>query len=298
MASHTIMRITRTQTRNAASPTGSHGSSRSRGRSGSAGGEAHERRSRRSRPAPPPPDRPSRARPRRCSRLGAGSRRTRWVDLDASHELSVTANAFGNAGSHDARNVRPRPRRDRRCRDTHAIGIARPGPLAMAAAGPARPQRRSVGAGRPGRPAFPAAPQRLVLKVGDTLRVEGAPMGCQVTQREGRPVHRVPPRRVAQGDLRHLHQRPLGDRRALPVEPHGADHPHRHARRRMAGVLPGRPIRSRRRIGEAGAMPLTRWLSRPLIAACGRAVIVWLAVAMIAAAEHPLDAGGLVAVTA
>ena len=50
------------------------------------------------------------------------------------------------------------------------------------------------------------------------------------------------------------------------------------------------------RLSESG-MPLTR-LSRPLIAACGRAVIVWLAVAMIAVAEHPLDGGGLVAVTA
>jgi exopolysaccharide biosynthesis polyprenyl glycosylphosphotransferase len=43
-------------------------------------------------------------------------------------------------------------------------------------------------------------------------------------------------------------------------------------------------------------MPLTR-LSRPVIA-CGRAVIVWLGVAIIASAEHPLDAGGLAAVTA
>ncbi len=49
------------------------------------------------------------------------------------------------------------------------------------------------------------------------------------------------------------------------------------------------------RRGQQG-MPLTR-LSRPVVAACGRAVIVWLGVALIAAAEHPLDAGGLVAVT-
>jgi exopolysaccharide biosynthesis polyprenyl glycosylphosphotransferase len=38
-------------------------------------------------------------------------------------------------------------------------------------------------------------------------------------------------------------------------------------------------------------------LSRPVVAACGRAAVVWLGVAMIAAAEHPLDAGGLVAVS-
>ena len=49
------------------------------------------------------------------------------------------------------------------------------------------------------------------------------------------------------------------------------------------------------RRGQQG-MPLTR-LSRPVVAACGRAVIVWLGVALIAAAEHPRDAGGLVAVT-
>jgi hypothetical protein len=41
----------------------------------------------------------------------------------------------------------------------------------------------------PGAPApLPGAPQQLVLEVGDTLRVDGAPMGCQVTRRGGRPV--------------------------------------------------------------------------------------------------------------
>jgi hypothetical protein len=34
----------------------------------------------------------------------------------------------------------------------------------------------------------PPAPQQLVLKVGDTLRVEGAAVGCQVTRRGGRPT--------------------------------------------------------------------------------------------------------------
>ena len=43
-------------------------------------------------------------------------------------------------------------------------------------------------------------------------------------------------------------------------------------------------------------MPVTRH-SRRVVAACGRSVIVWLGVALIAAADHPLDAGGLVAVT-
>jgi exopolysaccharide biosynthesis polyprenyl glycosylphosphotransferase len=43
-------------------------------------------------------------------------------------------------------------------------------------------------------------------------------------------------------------------------------------------------------------MPLTR-LSRPVVAASGRTVIVWLGLAIIAAGEHPLDAGGLVAVS-
>jgi hypothetical protein len=36
-------------------------------------------------------------------------------------------------------------------------------------------------------PSPPAATQ-FVLKVGDTLRVDGAAMGCQVTRRGGRPV--------------------------------------------------------------------------------------------------------------
>ncbi|MBA2632619.1 MAG: hypothetical protein H0U86_06410 [Chloroflexi bacterium] len=40
----------------------------------------------------------------------------------------------------------------------------------------------------PAPPAVPDAPQQLVLKVGDTLRVDGAPLGCQVTRRGGRPV--------------------------------------------------------------------------------------------------------------
>jgi hypothetical protein len=34
----------------------------------------------------------------------------------------------------------------------------------------------------------PAAIPQTVLRVGDTLRVEGAAMGCQVTERGGRPV--------------------------------------------------------------------------------------------------------------
>ena len=51
------------------------------------------------------------------------------------------------------------------------------------------------------------------------------------------------------------------------------------------------------RVDEPG-MPLTRVQHRAVIAACGRAVILWLAVAIIAAAEHPLDTGGLAAVTA
>jgi exopolysaccharide biosynthesis polyprenyl glycosylphosphotransferase len=44
-------------------------------------------------------------------------------------------------------------------------------------------------------------------------------------------------------------------------------------------------------------MSLTR-LSRPVVAACGRAMIVWLGVAIIAAAEHPLGIEGLFAVSA
>lgn len=36
-------------------------------------------------------------------------------------------------------------------------------------------------------PPPPIPPQQFVLKVGDSLRVEGAPIGCQVTQRSGRP---------------------------------------------------------------------------------------------------------------
>ena len=34
----------------------------------------------------------------------------------------------------------------------------------------------------------PAAVPQTVLKVGDTIRIEGAAMGCQVTRRGGRPV--------------------------------------------------------------------------------------------------------------
>jgi hypothetical protein len=40
----------------------------------------------------------------------------------------------------------------------------------------------------PAVPGAPAVPQQLVLKVGDTLRIDGSPMGCQVTLRGGRPV--------------------------------------------------------------------------------------------------------------
>ena len=41
----------------------------------------------------------------------------------------------------------------------------------------------------------------------------------------------------------------------------------------------------------------TARLSRPLLAASGRAVVVWLAVAVIASTVRPLDTGGLIAVT-
>jgi exopolysaccharide biosynthesis polyprenyl glycosylphosphotransferase len=51
------------------------------------------------------------------------------------------------------------------------------------------------------------------------------------------------------------------------------------------------------RLHEPG-MPLTKGQHRAFIAACGRAVLVWLAVAIITAAEHPVDAGGVAAVTA
>ena len=34
----------------------------------------------------------------------------------------------------------------------------------------------------------PAVDPQIVLKLGDTIRVEGAAMGCQVTHRGGRPV--------------------------------------------------------------------------------------------------------------
>jgi exopolysaccharide biosynthesis polyprenyl glycosylphosphotransferase len=43
-------------------------------------------------------------------------------------------------------------------------------------------------------------------------------------------------------------------------------------------------------------MPLSRF-SRPVVAACGRAIIVWLGVAVVVAAEHSIDAGGVVAVS-
>jgi hypothetical protein len=37
-------------------------------------------------------------------------------------------------------------------------------------------------------PGTSSPPQQLVLKVGDTLRVDGVAMGCQVTRRAGRPT--------------------------------------------------------------------------------------------------------------
>jgi hypothetical protein len=37
-------------------------------------------------------------------------------------------------------------------------------------------------------PVPPVGPQQLVLNVGDTARVNGVPMGCQVTLRGGRPA--------------------------------------------------------------------------------------------------------------
>ena len=45
------------------------------------------------------------------------------------------------------------------------------------------------------------------------------------------------------------------------------------------------------------ALAPTPRLSRPLIAASGRAIVVWLAVAVIASSVQPLDTGGLMAVT-
>jgi exopolysaccharide biosynthesis polyprenyl glycosylphosphotransferase len=59
----------------------------------------------------------------------------------------------------------------------------------------------------------------------------------------------------------------------------------------MWGDGPAKPRR-----GEQQRMPLNR-LSRPVVAGCGRAAIVWLGLAILAAAEHPLDAGGLVGVS-
>jgi exopolysaccharide biosynthesis polyprenyl glycosylphosphotransferase len=43
-------------------------------------------------------------------------------------------------------------------------------------------------------------------------------------------------------------------------------------------------------------MPLSRF-SRPVLAACGRALIVWLGVAIVTAGAHPVDAGGVLAVS-
>jgi exopolysaccharide biosynthesis polyprenyl glycosylphosphotransferase len=55
----------------------------------------------------------------------------------------------------------------------------------------------------------------------------------------------------------------------------------------------------RRRLGarEQGGTPVTTRPSSRLIAAGGRFVLIWLSLAVIAAAEHPLDADGLVAVS-
>jgi hypothetical protein len=58
----------------------------------------------------------------------------------------------------------------------HSDGAAAQVPLPLPPAPPA-----------PVPPVALPAPQH-VLKVGDTLRIEGAAMGCQVTRRGGRPV--------------------------------------------------------------------------------------------------------------
>lgn len=63
-----------------------------------------------------------------------------------------------------------------------------PVPLPPAPPAPPVPGVPVPGVPLPGAPGAPAAPQQLVLRVGDTLRIDGSPMGCQVTRRGGRPV--------------------------------------------------------------------------------------------------------------
>jgi hypothetical protein len=41
---------------------------------------------------------------------------------------------------------------------------------------------------RPSPPARADAANAVVMRVGDTMQVEGAPIGCQVDRRDGRPV--------------------------------------------------------------------------------------------------------------
>jgi hypothetical protein len=70
-------------------------------------------------------------------------------------------------------------------------GAAAQVPVPLPPAPPAAPPVPGVpvpGVPVPGVPGAPAAPQQLVLRVGDTLRIDGSPMGCQVTRRGGRPV--------------------------------------------------------------------------------------------------------------
>src|SRR5215218_9704175 len=163
-----------------------------------------------------------------------------------------------------------------------------------------QPQRRSRG------PAARADTGRAGARGPGAGRHTGRAQGRRHDPRRGRgdgvpgdaprraTGHRVPPGRQALRHLRHVHERPDAEGRAVPVEPHGPDHPHRPARRRVAGLRDhgtAEPCR-----GGRQGMPLTP-LRRPVVAGCGRAAIVWLGLAIIAAAEHPLGAGGLVAVS-
>jgi hypothetical protein len=88
------------------------------------------------------------------------------------------------------------------------------GVAALATTAPARPGRQPLppiptpGGALPPIPAPPAVP--VVLRVGDTMQVEGGSLGCQVTRRSGRIVIECRPA----GKLRGRYGTFLSDRTA------------------------------------------------------------------------------------
>ena len=174
---------------------------------------------------------------------------------------------------------------------------------ATALASPARSLRPPP---LPGTPLPPCPSRRCravqhALNVGDSFVVPDAKIGCQVTRRGSSVLVECRRAGKAKGTYGTFISRKTVEGRAVQVQPDGAGRLHRQAGRQVACV---------RRAGEHGARgggpgvpvnvpspAMTARLSRPVLAASGRAVVVWLAVAVIASTVRPVDTGGLIAVT-